>query len=151
MRSNLKIDHFWPNISQSILRAAESSDIQNNQADLNVMGTKIYVQETLYIERTCMKRTAFLMHKFFWDAVYQYHLYCYNIAKCCCMFQLIVNGDTKFACKIIVTFSTLLHGRILQILCLLTHIISFSTLHTVQLTVQANSPGKLSRQTVQAN
>ena len=30
-------------------------------------------------------------------------------SKCCCMIQLIVNADTKFACKIIVTFSTLLH------------------------------------------
>ena len=52
------------------------------------------------------------------------------------MFQLIVNADTKFACKIIVTFSTLLHERILQILSLLTNTISFSTLHTVQQTTQ---------------
>ena len=39
------------------------------------------------------------------------------------MFQLIANADTKFACKIIVTFSTLLHERILQILSLLTNTI----------------------------
>ena len=50
----------------------------------------------------------------------------------CCMFQLIVNADSKLACKIIVTFSTLL-----QILSLLTNTISFSTLHTVQ---QTNQP-----------
>ena len=53
-----------------------------------------------------------------------------------CMIQLIVNADTKFTCKIIATFSVLLHERILQILSLLTHTISFSTLHTVQQTAQ---------------
>ena len=52
------------------------------------------------------------------------------------MFQLIMNAQAKFACKIIVTFSTLLHERILQILSLLTNTISFSTLHTVHQTTQ---------------
>ena len=49
------------------------------------------------------------------------------------MFLLILNADTKFACKIIATFSALLHERILKILSLL-DTISFSTLHTVQQT-----------------
>ena len=65
MQSSLIINQLWPNISQSIFRATESNDMQNIQADINFMGTKIYVQETLYNERTCMKRIAFLMHKFF--------------------------------------------------------------------------------------
>ena len=62
MRSSLKIDQLWPNISQVNLRAGESNDMQNDQADF--MGTKIYVQETLYNERTFMKRTEVLIHNF---------------------------------------------------------------------------------------
>ena len=63
---------------------------------------------------------------------------CVTLGGVSWMFQLIVNADTKFACKIMATFSTLLE-RILQILSLLKHNFVFHIAHSPA-NYPANSP-----------